>query len=67
MEQFKRDNPQVKSLDWVQRRKELEAKQPPGVDETVMCDADGLLSEGLSSNFVVLQEGTIVTAPDTDV
>ena len=51
---------QVKSLEWVQQRKALEAKQPPGVDDTVMCDAAGGISEGLQTNFAVLQEGAVV-------
>lgn len=35
----------------------------PDVNEVVMMDGDGHLYEGLSSNFFVVENDTIVTAP----
>lgn len=46
-------------------RQQLEAKQrEAGVNEIIMFDHDGAVTEGLSSNFfAVAADGTVLTAP----
>jgi branched-subunit amino acid aminotransferase/4-amino-4-deoxychorismate lyase len=65
---FHRPNPTVKNSQWVTDRKTLEESMPKHVNEIVMQEADGRLSEGLSSNFFVLKkDGTLETAADEHV
>ena len=63
---LRRPPTQVKSLDWVQQRKELEAEQPADFDETLLCEAGGI-TEGLQTNFVALLDGEVWTAADEEV
>lgn len=59
-----RDNPTVKHADWIVERKQLEENKRPECNEVVLADPLGNISEGLSSNFAVLdQDGSLVTAP----
>jgi branched-subunit amino acid aminotransferase/4-amino-4-deoxychorismate lyase len=37
------------------------------VNEVILADGDGRLYEGLSSNFFVVQDGSLVTAPSEHV
>ncbi len=65
---FHRPNPTVKNSQWVTDRKVLEDTMPKHVNEIIMQEADGRLSEGLSSNFYVLKkDGTLETAADEHV
>lgn len=65
---FHRPNPTVKNSQWVTDRKTLEESMPKHVNEIVMQETDGRLSEGLSSNFFVLKkDGTLETAADEHV
>lgn len=68
-----RSDPSTKNTAWVHEREQLERSKARDVDEVVMYDADAdasatstsamLISEGLSSNFGVLDsDGGIVTA-----
>lgn len=43
-----RDNPHAKDSRWIVARAELEQQKPADVDEVVMYDASGVVSEGLS-------------------
>ena len=44
-------------------RDHLEQSKPGHVNEVLMCDASGRLSEGLTSNLFVIQDDTVLTAP----
>lgn len=61
-----RDSPELKSSNWVQERKkyELKLENDEKAEDYVLVNEKGYFSEGLSSNFAILdQEGTIITAP----
>lgn len=64
-----RSNPTIKDVQWVNDRQYLEALQKKaGVNEVVMFDADGSVSEGLQTNFfAVSADGVLLTAPDERV
>ncbi|TNJ30494.1 PyridoxaL 5'-phosphate dependent protein [Giardia muris] len=57
-----RNTPSTKDLSWAHERQTLERLLGPGVDE-VLLTHDGLVSEGLSSNFFVIRKGVVYTAP----
>lgn len=61
----KRNNPTIKDVQWVLDRQDLEKMQKKaGVNEILMFDEDGSVTEGLSSNvFAVAADGTVLTAP----
>lgn len=60
-----RSNPTIKDTQWVKERKNLEEIQrEAGVDEVIMINSDGSISEGLQTNFfAVSRAGVIQTAP----
>lgn len=64
-----RNNPTIKDVQWITDRQRLEELQKvSGVNEIVMIDEDGALTEGLQSNFfAVTADGTLLTAPDERV
>mmetsp|Transcript_108110 Transcript_108110/g.207792 ORF Transcript_108110/g.207792 Transcript_108110/m.207792 type:complete len:375 (-) Transcript_108110:73-1197(-) len=64
-----RNNPTIKDVQWVNDRQYLEELQKKaGVNEVVMFDADGSVSEGLQTNFfAVSADGVLLTAPDERV
>lgn len=64
-----RSNPTIKDVQWVNDRQQLEELQrKAGVNEVLMFDKAGLITEGLQTNvFVVLADGTLLTAPDDRV
>jgi hypothetical protein len=71
---FGRPNPHVKDAHWVTERKALEDQMSTDVNEVVMyrrhIDNNNErfeITEGLSSNFFVLQHDVLLTAPDTAV
>eukprot|EP00126_Sphaerothecum_destruens_P008021 Sdes_comp20061_c0_seq1m12944 len=58
-----RKNPSAKDSLWVTERKKLNCGYGSLVDETLLHDASGNLYEGASSNFFVVKNGTVFTAP----
>lgn len=64
-----RKNPTIKDVQWVSDRQYLEEMQKKAqVNEVVMFDADGRVTEGLQTNFfAVAADGTVLTAPDERV
>lgn len=64
-----RSNPTIKDVQWVNDRQGLEELQrKAGVNEVLMFDEAGLVTEGLQTNlFAVLADGTLLTAPDDRV
>lgn len=63
----KRNNPTIKDVQWVHDRQHLEQlQQKAGVNEIVMYDENGYITEGLQTNFfAVSSDGTVFTAPDS--
>lgn len=57
----------VKDSLWIKSREELESKKSHGVNEILMYDREGRITEGLTSNFVVLMNNQIYTAPRGEV
>lgn len=67
--QAQRRTPTIKDVQWVTDRQALEEiQEQAGVNEIVMYDAEGFITEGLQSNFFAIDlDGTLVTAPDDRV
>jgi branched-subunit amino acid aminotransferase/4-amino-4-deoxychorismate lyase len=65
----KRKNPTIKDVQWVLDRQHLEELQrKANVNEIVMFDESGFITEGLQTNFfAVTADGAILTAPDERV
>ena len=63
VEHAPRDDPATKDTNWAIQRQSLEDSKGDDVDEVVMYDSNGVVSEGLSSNFAVLIGDVIHTAP----
>lgn len=65
----KRKNPTIKDVQWVLDRQNLEELQrQAGVNEIIMFDEDGFVTEGLQSNFfAVTADGVVMTAPSEKV
>merc|ERR1712048_969745 len=59
-----RKNPTIKDVKWVNDREHLEELQRrAGVNEVLMFDADGSITEGLQTNFFAVDhEGIVHTA-----
>lgn len=63
-----RHDPQIKSVAWNIERKAVEKRMSPTMGEVILATGNGELTEGLSSNFYVVQDdNTIQTAPDSVV
>jgi len=60
-----RRNPTIKDVQWVNDRKELEdIQKTAAVNEVIMYDSAGVVTEGLQTNFfAVAADGTLLTAP----
>ncbi len=66
--QAERSNPTVKDVQWVNDRKQLEEIQRElHVNELIMHDESGDVTEGLQTNFFAELDGTLYTAPDERV
>jgi len=66
--QAERSNPTVKDVQWVNDRKQLEEIQRElQVNELIMHDESGDVTEGLQTNFFAELDGTLYTAPDERV
>eukprot|EP00920_Eleutheroschizon_duboscqi_P000277 GHVT01000940.1.p1 GENE.GHVT01000940.1~~GHVT01000940.1.p1 ORF type:complete len:249 (-),score=35.32 GHVT01000940.1:483-1229(-) len=61
-----RANPQAKDSTWACERASLE-NQMEGMNEVVMEGLQGRITEGLTSNFFAIRDGTLYTAAPTDV
>jgi branched-chain amino acid aminotransferase len=59
-----RQNPAVKTTEWMTIRKPTFDSLPPGVYEAILTAGDGRLLEGLSSNFYGILDGVLYTAGD---
>jgi len=59
---LQRHLPQAKLTRFIARAAPVRQALPPGVNEAIMVDLQGRLSEGLSSNFFAVLHGTIYTA-----
>jgi len=57
-----RENPVVKTTDWMSIRRLTASNLPDGVYEAVLVADDGRLLEGLSSNFYGILDGALWTA-----
>jgi branched-subunit amino acid aminotransferase/4-amino-4-deoxychorismate lyase len=62
----KRNNPTIKDVQWILDRQHLEELQRQAqVNEIIMYDEKGCVTEGLQTNFfAVSADGTVLTAPD---
>lgn len=61
-------NPAVKSGNYLNNIMALREAQSRGADEAIMCDGDGRVAEGASSNlFVVRERGLWTPGSDTDI
>ncbi len=59
-----RENPVVKTTDWMVVRQPAWDSLPPGVYEAILVSEDGRLLEGFSSNFYGVLDGALRTVRD---
>ncbi|KAF8822915.1 hypothetical protein IE077_002055 [Cardiosporidium cionae] len=59
-----RSNPTLKDSLWASTRRAIAAKLSSDSAEAVMMQSDGCITEGISSNFFVIQDNKLYTAPD---
>lgn len=59
-----RHNAAAKTTDWMHARKAIEDSLPQGVYTALLCDDNGSILEGLSSNFYAVKAGELRTAGD---
>lgn len=57
-----RHNPAAKTTGWMHARTALANAMPPGIYDTFLLDENGMMLEGLSSNFYAILEGELRTA-----
>ncbi len=57
-----RHNPAAKTTAWMQERKPAVESLPPHTYEGLLVSPDGLILEGLSSNFYAVMDGKLFTA-----
>ena len=57
-----RHNPNAKTADWMHDRAQIERSLPEGVYTALLCDAQGFILEGVSSNFYAIIQGELRTA-----
>lgn len=57
-----RENPAAKTTGWMTQRRDVQEGLPDGVTEGILVSDDGLLLEGLSSNFYAIVNGVLHTA-----
>jgi len=62
-----RSNPAAKDSQWVRDRQSLEQLKSPDANDMVLQDDLGRLYEGLQSNFFVVLNDRLVTAPEGSV
>lgn len=59
---MQRELPRAKNSRFVELRRKIEAERPKGVYETMLCNNDGFIREGMSSNFYAVLDGQLRTA-----
>ncbi len=59
---LKRALPEAKSTDFIRQTKPLRAEITDGLNELLMVDENGIILEGLSSNFFAMKGKTVYTA-----
>lgn len=59
-----RHNAAAKTTLWMTEREALAKAMPAGVYDTILCDADGHLLEGLAANFYAVKDGQLWTADE---
>jgi branched-chain amino acid aminotransferase len=57
-----RPNPRAKSTRWIQLREEARKQLPGWAYEGLVCNIQGVILEGFSSNFYAVTKGTLRTA-----
>ncbi len=62
-----RSNPGIKATSWIRERQTLVALKGEKYNEVLLVNNEGLIYEGLSSNFGVIKAGCLLTAPDSVV
>lgn len=65
--EYSRVSKDVKDSLWIQSREQLELRKSVGVNEILMYDAQGRITEGVGSNFFVLMQDHLYTAPRGEV
>ena len=61
---MQRDNPKAKLTKFIITASQYRAQLPQGVNELLMVDQNGIILEGLSSNFFGISGGTILTVEE---
>ncbi len=64
--QLRRGRPEIKESSWVVDRRPAEGGTPSNY-ESVLVSPEGLLLEGVMSNFFVVRDGEVLTAPENGV
>lgn len=65
MKIYEREDPEVKSLEWMQKKSELEKSMENKFEETLLVSGNGNeVYEGLSSNFFAVRNGNVYIAPE---
>jgi len=59
---MQRQSPEVKATAFIEGRSQIEARKPEGVHELIMVSEDGVLGEGVGSNFYGVLDGKLHTA-----
>ncbi len=59
-----RPNPRAKDTNWMITRAELQAQMGDGIHEGLLTSPDGMILEGLASNFYGILDGELRTAAD---
>jgi len=62
--EMQRSNPKAKLTNFIERASTVREQLPPGTNEALMVSVNGVLLEGLSSNFFAIRDSTIWTAGD---
>lgn len=57
-----RHNPAAKTTDWIHDRKALEQSRPADIYDTFLLSSEGLILEGLASNFYAILNSELRTA-----
>jgi len=60
----RREQPLAKNSQFIERRREIEATHADGCYEYLLCNGEGRILEGTSSNFYAVLEGTLRTSPE---
>lgn len=66
MKLYAREDPEVKSLEWMKQKTELEKTMADTFEETLLVSGNNSdeIYEGLSSNFFVIRNGCLYVAPE---